>query len=159
LPWQGLTKSEFSLSLNLQNMTTTFLYHAAPCSRVALLTAKTAAHLRHQVSGISLVLKIAVILCLIANVLPAETFGKFTYIDYGTEIAITDYPTTEVGAVEIPSTINGKPVTIIDADAFRDCGGLTSIVIPNSVHSVQNYAFKGCGGLTTIVIPDSVAYI
>lgn len=35
--------------------------------------------------------------------LPADQFGNFTYTDNGTSIAITDYPTTEVGVVEIPA--------------------------------------------------------
>lgn len=72
--------------------------------------------------------------------------------------------------------------TLIYNGAFSDCGGLTSIVIPNGVKAVGKQAFincgnlksvtigdgvisigsealKGCGKLETLVIPDSVTYI
>ena len=85
--------------------------------------------------------------------------------------------------IAIPSTYNGKAVTSIGDDAFRDCTGLTSIVIPDSVTSIGDCAFEGCTGLlrsvtvgngvesigwsafsgctglTSIVIPDSVTSI
>jgi hypothetical protein len=140
-------------------MTPTFLYHAAPCSRVALWTAKAAAHLRHLSSGTPRVLHIAVMLCLMANVLPAETFGKFTYTDNGTEITITDYPTAEVGEVEIPSSINGKPVTSIGGSAFSSCSSLTSVTIPSGVTSIGDYVFSSCSSLTNVTIPSGVTSI
>ena len=41
---------------------------------------------------------------LIATVsMSAEKFGLFTYEVDGEVVVITDYPTTEVGAVEIPA--------------------------------------------------------
>ena len=49
-------------------------------------------------------------------------------------------------------------VTTIASNAFRDCTGLTSIEIPNSVTSIDG-AFSGCTGLTSIEIPASVTSI
>ncbi|MBQ7910297.1 MAG: leucine-rich repeat domain-containing protein, partial [Clostridia bacterium] len=43
--------------------------------------------------------------------------------------------------------------------AFRNCTGLTSITVPDSVTSIDNYAFYGCTGLTSITIPESVTSI
>ena len=43
--------------------------------------------------------------------------------------------------------------------AFRDCSGLTSITIPNSVTTIGSYAFRDCSGLTSITIPNSVTSI
>ncbi len=40
--------------------------------------------------------------------------------------------------------------------AFYQCSGLTSIIIPNSVTSIGGYAFGYCTDLTSIEIPNSV---
>ena len=50
-------------------------------------------------------------------------------------------------------------VTSIGDDAFRNCSGLTSVVIPDSVTSIGGGAFAGCKGLTSITIPNSVTSI
>ena len=39
---------------------------------------------------------------------------------------------------------------------YRDCTGLTSITIPNSVTSLGKSCFDGCSGLTSVTIPNSV---
>lgn len=63
------------------------------------------------------------------------------------------------GALVIPSTYNGKPVTTIGRSAFSDCDYLTSVTIPDSVTSIGDDAFWACCGLTEITIPDSVTSI
>ena len=47
----------------------------------------------------------------------------------------------------------------IYSDAFSDCHGLTSMVIPDGVTSICDYAFYKCSRLASIVIPDSVTSI
>ena len=66
----------------------------------------------------------------------------------------TDYSDEYTGKVVIPESVtyNGTVynVTTIGAHAFRDCKGLTEIVIPNTITTIGNYAFKGCTNLATI---------
>jgi len=58
------------------------------------------------------------------------------------------------GAVVIPDTYNGKPVT--NAGDFMNCTGITSVTIPNSITAIVINAFRGCTGITSITIPASV---
>ena len=43
--------------------------------------------------------------------------------------------------------------------AFRNCSGLKSVTIPESVTSIGYRAFEGCSGLTSVTIPESVTSI
>ena len=85
-----------------------------------------------------------------------NTSGVFNYTDNGTSIAITGCSVNAAGALEIPATINNKPVTSIVTRAFELCNGLTSITIPASVTRIGDSAFHLCTCLTNITIPDGV---
>ena len=63
------------------------------------------------------------------------------------------------GALSIPSTLGGCPVTTIGYGAFSGCDGLTSVTIPGSVGWIEGEAFRACGGITSAVIQDGVYYI
>jgi hypothetical protein len=82
----------------------------------------------------------------------------FTYTIVGGNITITKYKGTS-NTVDIPSTIEGKPVTAIGGSAFFECSSLTSVTIPNSVTSIGSAAFAGCSSLTSVTIPNSVTSI
>ena len=92
--------------------------------------------------------------------LPAAVQAQLNYTTTnGTiTITITDYTGTG-GAVSIPSTINGLPVTRIGAWAFDNCTNLTSVTFPNSVTSIGNCAFFVCTRLTTVTIPKNITSI
>ena len=67
------------------------------------------------------------------------------------------------GNVEIPAKVTylGKSyaVTEIGFETFRDCTGITSVVIPNSVTRINYSAFCGCSNLKSLTIPETVTYI
>jgi ankyrin repeat protein len=63
------------------------------------------------------------------------------------------------GAVTIPGTINGLPVTGIGPLAFKGCTALTSIMVPNSVTNIGVGAFNVCTALRSVTIPNHITSI
>ncbi|MEI6604597.1 MAG: leucine-rich repeat protein [Verrucomicrobiota bacterium] len=96
-----------------------------------------------------------------ANVTLYAQWGEasiYTYTINSSQISITGY-TGAGGAVSIPGTINGMPVTSIGDYAFYKAATLTSITIPNGVTSIGSRAFFNCANLTAITLPASVTSI
>jgi hypothetical protein len=73
-------------------------------------------------------------------------------------ITITRY-TGPGGAVPIPDTIYGLPVTTIGNDAFLGCLSVTNVTIPTGVTSIGDSAFAGCSSLVSVSIPYGVTNI
>ena len=51
--------------------------------------------------------------------------------------------------ITLPENYNGENYTIVEK-AFRNCTGLTSVTIPESVEEIEANAFEGCTGITEI---------
>lgn len=85
-------------------------------------------------------------------VLPAsaETEGYYTYTVSGGKASITNVDISISGAVTIPTTLGGYPVTGIEDKAFFGCFFLTSIEIPSSVTQLGNQAFQYCASLSSV---------
>lgn len=82
----------------------------------------------------------------------------FTYTTNNGTITITGYTGTG-GAVTIPETINGLPVTSIGPSAFSDCTSLLDIIVPNGVTAIWDFAFGGCTNLASITLPKTLTTI
>ena len=82
-----------------------------------------------------------------------------TYEVVGDTVTIKDCKETASGALVIPATYDGKPVTSIGSWAFWKCRSLTSVTIPDSVTSIGNFTFHSCSDLTSVTIGNSVLNI
>ena len=89
----------------------------------------------------------------------ASTNSNFTSVDgilYDKDkTTIKCYP---AGKKNENYTINDG-VMHIGFEAFEYCINLKSVIIPNSVKSIEAYAFIGCTNLRSVTIPDSVTQI
>lgn len=84
--------------------------------------------------------------------------GQFSFTTNNGAITITGYNGLG-GAVSIPPTINGYPVTSIAQMAFIQNANLASVIIPDGVTNIGNYSFNECTSLTNVAIPESLASI
>jgi hypothetical protein len=85
-------------------------------------------------------------------------WGDYYYGEVNGKIIILNYKGTG-GNVNIPTQINGKPVTYIGNYAFENCTKLTSVTIPDSVTSIGSSAFENCYKLASVIISNSVTSI
>lgn len=55
----------------------------------------------------------------------------------------------------IPDTIEGAPVTMIEARAFENDSFIERVVLPQSLQIIRKYAFRGCVNLRKLDIPGN----
>ena len=63
------------------------------------------------------------------------------------------------GAIIIPGEHNGLPVKVINASAFAECSGVTSIIISEGVETIKATAFTGAKKLKAITLPSTIKTI
>ena len=87
------------------------------------------------------------------NLNQTDKTAEVTYNKYG------DYS----GNITIPSQIkiNGYIYSIssIGRNAFGECKGLTSIIIPATIERIEDYAFSSCHSLKSFTLPKNVISI
>ncbi|HOY79700.1 MAG TPA: leucine-rich repeat domain-containing protein [Hyphomonadaceae bacterium] len=96
---------------------------------------------------------LAVVCGLFLVLLPGLASGQFQLATNNGTITIVRYIGAG-GAVSIPASTNGMPVTAIADQAFRDIKTITSVTIPDSVLSIGKFVWQYCS-VTSVQIPNS----
>jgi hypothetical protein len=81
---------------------------------------------------------------------PAVLWLPYSGTTNGGTITLTGYSGPNGGALILPGTLNGLPITSINSGAFAGFSDLTCITIPAGVTSLGSQAFYNCPGLTNI---------
>lgn len=122
--------------------------------------------------------------CVVSLLLFARAFageyGVLTYRDEGSSITIIDCADDAAGLVNIPSSIEGKPVTAIggfygctqitrisipatvtriSAAAFGSCESLDNVILPSGLDKLESRTFAGCTSLTSVFLPSGLKSI
>ncbi len=87
-----------------------------------------------------------------------ETYGDYLIEETDAEVEIVEYMGRD-STVQIPETMNGKPVVTIRTRAFQGNTILQNVTIPKYVSSIGNLAFSGCSNLVSATMechPPSV---
>ncbi|MDR1195293.1 MAG: leucine-rich repeat domain-containing protein [Endomicrobium sp.] len=61
--------------------------------------------------------------------------------------------------VVIPSTYNGKPVTAIGVDAFKNHYMITRVTIPDSITVIEKSAFENCSNINSVILGNATTKI
>ncbi len=110
------------------------------------------------------VLSVFISIVILAALLPTVVLGaseKYDYLSYekySDHVEITNIY-DNAGEVNIPSTIEGQPVTVICDEACVSNLGITGVSIPDSVKSIGKMAFYNCQSLTSVNIGSKVSSI
>lgn len=94
----------------------------------------------------------------VSSVSETVNAGGVIYEIKDSKATLTRYTGT-AARLELPSSINGAPLTFIAQDAFKGNTTLQQVQIPEGVLTVGEDAFYGCSSLSAITIPDSMVLI
>ncbi len=84
-------------------------------------------------------------------------FGALTYDSNNVVMGVADKD--GIGALAVPATNDGKPVTKIAANAFKGLKGLKNLTIHRNVTEIGDGFIDGCDGLESVsVVADNTAY-
>ncbi len=84
--------------------------------------------------------------------------GEMTFTNLGDSLTLDSYSGTDT-EVEIPSEIDGIPVTKIDQKAFYENDTIESVTIPGTVTEIVWEAFYRCENLETVVLNEGLERI
>lgn len=85
--------------------------------------------------------------------------GKWTYFDDGEgNISVAANDKTMVNA-EVPASINGSTVSIIDVECFMDMTSLETVTLPDTITTIKDFAFYNCTALKEVNLPNGLESI
>ena len=85
--------------------------------------------------------------------------GRFEYIlQEGGTAVIRDWIENS-SSIEVPSVVDGHPVTTIGSYAFTNLYNAQTVHLPEGITTIQDYAFSGFDSLKRMNLPSSVIYI
>ena len=93
-----------------------------------------------------------------ADLIPSDGL-EFTLSDDETSYTVTGIGECTDTDIVIPATYEGLPVKQISNDAFSGYKAMTSIVLPNSITTLESSTFSGCTNLSSIVLGSSLSVI
>lgn len=96
-----------------------------------------------------------------SGVTPAPEEKASEGLDYGLINEDEEYAVVGMGVckdtnVVVPDKHEGKPVTEIADEAFKDNADIVSVKLPSSIVKVGDKAFSGCAQLATVTMSDFV---
>ena len=101
-------------------------------------------------------LPITQFLCVYALLMSSASYAQLTYSISNNQVTITGYEGEVAGHLEIPSELEGCPVTEIGGSFLMGCETLSSLTIPDSVVSIGGDAFYGCYNLKSVDLGNGV---
>jgi len=81
---------------------------------------------------------------------------NYTVADGAAVLIAPALPSTTTGAVLVPATLGGYPVTGIAESAFAGCGKLRWVGLQDGVTRIGDEAFEGCERLESVVLPSTL---
>jgi len=94
---------------------------------------------------------------------PYDATSGFNYFDNddftGIVLSCFDPPAGFNGDLQIPPTIEGKPVVKIESGTFCGCDKILKVTIPNTITKIEDNTFDFCKNITEVNIPSTVTSI
>lgn len=105
----------------------------------------------------SVILAVFILIMSVPSVFSLNSYEDYYYTENedGT-IKITSFKSRTAQSAVIPEKINGKSVTVIGTNAFKNRSALKAVTVPDSVISIENYAFYGCHELNSVVMGNGI---
>lgn len=85
-----------------------------------------------------------------------ESSWEYDEYTYHIELSLRNMPYDDNGVLEMPSEINGKPVTYIKHQMFDETYYVDKLILPDNLVYIDDYAFSSLSPLNDVVIPDTL---